>query len=306
MYFIYFYVFRKTEMSHSVATLPNETIIMEGLEDLHDIVSEYFPVNNETGGVVNEDDNENIVEVLRQLESVPNESKVEDEQTVMKDTAYKNVARSKKQYLGFGETRKTSIKKKKVKRPKVSLEEQSLMQELLEYANNIDVSTTPSDEKIVPTTVEVDEENKGVSSSGGEEKRKEKSPWELRKIMVDTLLQNAGKTVDTFHDKPKTKSHPLPVVGTNEDSSQEKVQTSRKAQRQLVKLQQEKEVEKVRRNLETLKRRAEVGVHRNKKYLGFGEKRKSKSTIVSMEEKNLIQELIELTKVSSEDSNTEM
>ena len=74
----------------------------------------------------------------------------------------------------------------------------------------------------------------------------------------------------------------------------------------MVKLQQEKEVEKVRRNLETLKRRAEVGVHRNKKYLGFGEKRKSKSTIVSMEEKNLIQELIELTKVSSEDSNTEM
>ena len=100
MYFIYFYVFRKTEMSHSVATLPNETI-MEGLEDLHDIVSEYFPVNNETGGVVNEDDNENIVEVLRQLESVPSESKVEDEQTVMKDTAYKNVARSKKQYLGL-------------------------------------------------------------------------------------------------------------------------------------------------------------------------------------------------------------
>ena len=293
-------------MSHSVATLPNERIIMEGLEDLHDIVSEYFPVNNETGGVVNEDDNENIVEVLRQLESVPNGSKVEDEQTVMKDTAYKSVASRKKQYLGFGETRKTpqSIKKKKVKRPKVSLEEQSLMQELLEYTNNIDVSTTPCDEKIVPTTVEVDEENKAVSSSDGEEKRKEKSPWELRKMMVDTLLQNAGKTVDTFHDKPK--SYPLPVVGINEDSSVEKVKTSRKAQRQLVKSQQEKEVEKVRRNLETLKRRAEVGVHRNKKYLGFGEKRKSRKTVVSMEEKNLIQELIELTKVSSEDSNTEI
>ena len=85
--------------------------------------------------------------------------------------------------------------------------------------------------------------------------------------------------------------------------------------RMFEKIYERRQIEKVRGNLGTLKRRAEVSVSMNKKYLGFGETKEMSQTKlkknvsnrkrvhVSQDEKKLIQELIEYT--ATVDVNTE-
>ena len=131
------------------------------------------------------------------------------------------------------------------------------------------------------------------------------------------IINSNSQDLTQKSDVEASQDHPsLPKKSEGSEVAGKLSKSARKAQKEREQIYQRRKMEKIRKNIDKLKKRAEENI--GKKYLGFGEtkppseskkKEKKLKTLkranVSDEEKNLIQQLMEYSEssVNSEVSN---